>query len=79
MSYFLVFYSRGVGDEARVKRLEDEGEAIHQLLEAERELAADPSHGVVMLVAESEDDLRQTHSHYFAASVKDLLRDSAVA
>ena len=71
MSHFLVFYSRNAGDQPRVV-LVDEAEAVQQLLEAERRLADDPTHGVVMLVAENEDDLRRTHAHYFE-SIEDLL------
>ena len=72
MSHFLVFYSRNPGDEPRVVLVENEADAVQQLLDAERLLAHDPTHGVVMLVAENEDDLRRTHAHYFE-SIEDLL------
>ena len=72
MSHFLVFYSRNRNDDPRVVLVEDERDAVRQLLEAERRLADNPSQGVVMLVADNEADLRRTHSHYFE-SIEDLL------
>jgi hypothetical protein len=36
-----------------------------QVFEIERELRGNPTRGVVMLVAEDEDSIRATHSHYF--------------
>ena len=76
MSHFLVFYRRGASEESVVERIEDSDEAVRRLLEAERDLADDPSRGVVMLVADDEDDLRRTHAHYFS-SIDDLLRPVA--
>jgi hypothetical protein len=75
MSHFLVFYSREQSEGPRVERIEDSTEAVRRLLAAEHALADDRSHGVVMLVADDEDDLRRTHAHYFA-SVEDLLRQA---
>jgi hypothetical protein len=75
VSHFLVFYSRLGDEQARVERIEDPADGVLRLLEAERSLAEDPDHGVVMLVADDEDDLRRTHSHYFA-SVEDLVRQA---
>ena len=43
-----------------------------RLFELEDELADDPDRGVVLLVAEREEDLRATHGHYFA-TVDELL------
>ena len=76
MSHFLVFYSRKRAEVPRVERIEDSAEAVQRLLEAERGIAGDPLHGVVLLVAEDEDDLRRTHSHYFS-SVEELVRQAA--
>ena len=72
MSHFVVFYSRG-RDKPIIERIEDHDEAVRRLLEAEHELADDPSRGVVMLVADDEEDLRRTHAHYFS-SIEELLR-----
>ena len=55
--------------------IEDAAEAVRRLLEAEHALAGDRSRGVVMLVADDEDDLRRTHAHYFA-SLEELLRQA---
>jgi hypothetical protein len=76
VSHFLVFYSRKNGEDPRVERIEDPAEAVQRLLEAESQFAGDPVHGVVMLVAKDEDDLRRTHSHYFS-SVEELVRQAA--
>jgi hypothetical protein len=76
MSNFLVFYSRKRQEEPRVERVDDSDEAVRRLLDAERKLAGDPLHGVVLLVAEDEADLRRTHSHYFS-SVEELVRQAA--
>ena len=73
MSHFLVFYSRQPSVETVVQEYADPEDAVRHLLYAERELGGDPSRGVVMLVADSEEDLRRTHSHYFA-SIEELLR-----
>lgn len=75
MSHFLVFYSREHSEDPRVERIEDAAEAVRRLLEAEHALAGDRAHGVVMLVADDEDDLRRTHAHYFA-SLEELLRQA---
>jgi hypothetical protein len=76
MSNFLVFYTRGQSTEPVVERIDDHDEAVQRLLEAERELAGNPARGVVMLVAEDEDDLRRTHAHYFL-SIEELLSHPA--
>lgn len=73
MSHFLVFYSREHSEDPRVERIEDASEAVRRLLEAEHALSGDRSNGVVMLVADDEDDLRRTHAHYFA-SFEELIR-----
>jgi hypothetical protein len=65
------------GEAARVERIEDPREAVRRLLEAERSIAGDPGHGVVMLVAKDEDDLRRTHAHYFS-SFEELVRQATV-
>ncbi len=75
MSYFLVIHHRR--DPARVERVEDPEEAQRRLFELERELRADPDRGVVLLVAEREEDLVHTHSHYFKKSGGELMEPVA--
>jgi hypothetical protein len=72
MSHFLVIYDRRRRTPPEVERIEDSGEAIARLFELERDLAEHPSTGVVLLVAEDEDTIRATHSHYFR-SLDELL------
>jgi hypothetical protein len=45
---------------------------MNAFVDAERALRGDDRHGVVLLVAEDEETLRRTHSHYFS-SVDELL------
>jgi hypothetical protein len=73
MTHFIVFYSRGAHRPPIIEPIEDYDEAVRRLFAAEREVQGDPSRGVVMLAAESEDDLRRTHTHYFE-SLEDMLR-----
>ena len=71
MSYFLVIHHRSAP--ATVERLEDPGDAQRRLFELEHELRDDPDRGVVLLVAEREEDLRRTHAHYFTESLDELM------
>jgi hypothetical protein len=65
MSHFVVIYSKIRPGEADVERIDDAQEAQRRLFEVEQELRADPDRGVVLLVAEREEDLHHTHGHYF--------------
>ena len=65
MSHFIVIYDRRRRVEADVLRIDDPEEAMEQLFEIETSLRGDRERGVVMLVAEDEDTIRTTHSHYF--------------
>jgi hypothetical protein len=65
MSHFLLIYDRAHRYDPRIERFEDGTEAMRRLLEAERQL--EPGQGAVLLVADDEDDLRLTHSHYFTS------------
>ncbi len=66
MSHFLVIYNRRRGVEPQVERIDDQREAQERLFQIEDDLVGDPDRGVVLLVAEREEDLRETHGHYFA-------------
>ena len=70
MSHFLLIFDRHKRHDLRVERIEDPHEALRRLREAESKLGKDE--GAVLLVADSEDDLRLTHAHYFT-SFDDLL------
>jgi hypothetical protein len=65
MSHFLVTFHRRRVAPPHVERIEDPDEAISRLFESEKRLRNDPDRDVVMLVADSEDELRRTHAHYF--------------
>jgi hypothetical protein len=73
MSHFLVIFDRQRRADPKVERIEDSREAQLRLFEIERELRDDPDHGVVLLVAEREEDLPKTHGQYFT-SVDELKR-----
>ena len=65
MSHFIVIFDRGGRMDAEVLRIDDAREAVRRLFEVETILRDDAARGVVMLVADDEDTLRATHSHYF--------------
>ena len=66
-------YNRATQTLVSITTFEDMGEAIATYGERERE-AFGTAHEVVLLGAESEDDLRQTHSRYFYPIGKTLER-----
>jgi hypothetical protein len=63
MSYFLVIYDRRQRHAPDVERVDDPGEAQRRLFDLARELRDD--RGVVLLVADREEDLVRTHGHHF--------------
>ena len=65
MSYFLIIFDRRGSVDPEVIRIEDEDDATTQLFALEDSLGLDGGRGVVMLGADSEDELRRTHGHYF--------------
>jgi len=66
MSHFLVTFDRKRRSAPEVERIEDAQEAQERLFAVERELrAGNPDRGVVLLVAEREEDLVKTHGQYF--------------
>lgn len=65
MSHFIIIFDRDRRVDAEVIRVEDSDQAVARLFELETKLRDDKSRGVVMLVAEDEDTIRATHSHYF--------------
>jgi hypothetical protein len=73
MSYFLVIYDRHRQLKPVIERVTDSAGAQERLFEIEAELGDDPDRGVVLLVADGEDDLRKTHGQYFER-VDDLRR-----
>jgi hypothetical protein len=65
MSHFLLIFDRTKRRDLRVQRIDDPHEALALLRRAEQNLM--PNEGAVLLVADSEEDLRQTHAHYFTS------------
>ncbi|HVW88808.1 MAG TPA: hypothetical protein VHC01_05020 [Gaiellaceae bacterium] len=72
MSFFLLTFDKQSEAAPEIARFEDAQGAMSAFVEAERALRGDDRRGVVLLVAEDEDTLRRTHSHYFA-SVDEIL------
>ena len=64
MPYFLLDYDRDRRRLVSITPIEDSAEALAAYSEAERVALGTP-HEVVLLGAESERDLRLTHSRYF--------------
>ncbi|MDQ2981148.1 MAG: hypothetical protein M3R26_02340 [Actinomycetota bacterium] len=65
MSHFLVIYDRRRQAAPTVEEIADHKEAQERLFEIESQLRLDPDRGVVLLVADREEDLRKTHAQYF--------------
>jgi hypothetical protein len=76
VSYFLVIFDRRRQREASVERIEDEDLALARLFTLEDQLRGSANgQGVVLLVADDEEEIRRTHSHYFKSF--DELRELA--
>jgi hypothetical protein len=69
MSLFLLTYSRRSGAQPKIERFEDPRAAWDQFTAREQELRGSEQ-AVVLLIAEEEDTLRQTHSHYFTGAAE---------
>jgi hypothetical protein len=65
VSHFIVIFDRTRRADAEILRIEDDREAVSRLFEVESSLRDDETRGVVMLVADDEETIRATHSHYF--------------
>lgn len=65
MSLFLLTFTRGAQVPPELERFEDATEAMERFAEREHELRGS-NRGVVLLIADSEETLRRTHSHYFS-------------
>jgi hypothetical protein len=68
MSHFLIIFDRKRRSDPKVLRIDDPRKAQRHLFVFERKLRNDPDHGVVLLVAEREEDIRKTHGQYFKAA-----------
>jgi len=79
MKYFLVTYDRlvGVGEIRDVFPAECRSVAIRSRFTLEQQTNSDTE--VVVLGAESEDDLRRTHSRYFKSAATLLNRADSLA
>ncbi|HWB21307.1 MAG TPA: hypothetical protein VG652_00290 [Gaiellaceae bacterium] len=66
MSFFLLTYTRGSHREPDIAEFQDPAAAMERFVAAERSHREhDDGRGVVLLIAEDEETLRRTHSHYF--------------
>jgi hypothetical protein len=75
MSFSLLTFSRNSDEEPDLELFHDAGEAMDRFTERERELRhADGDRGVVLLIADDEETLRRTHTHYFVDSVAELAK-----
>lgn len=72
MSFFLLTYTRRAEAAPEIVRYEDSAQAMDAFVEAEHALRGSRDRGVVLLIADDEETLRKTHSHYFE-SVEELL------
>jgi protein-disulfide isomerase-like protein with CxxC motif len=78
MSFYLVTFSRGEDANSVVEAFEDAEEAMAQFVAAERaHRERQDGKGVVLLIADDEETLRRTHSHYFVPT--DQLLDAVRA
>jgi hypothetical protein len=76
MSYFLVIFDRHKQREPTVERIEDADAALARLFDLESRLRGSTNgRGVVLLVADDEEEIRRTHSQYFKSF--DELRELA--
>lgn len=72
MNYFLIVYDTAAGQILELKRFGDLQRALALNKRFERELVERDNRNieVVLLSAESEDELRRTHSRYFESSAE---------
>ena len=72
MNYFLIVYDTAAGEILELKRFGELQRALALSKRFARELAERDKRNieVVLLSAESEDELRRTHSRYFESSAE---------
>lgn len=72
MNYFLIVYDTAAGEILELKRFGELQRALALSKRFSRELAEREKRNieVVLLSAESEDELRRTHSRYFESSAE---------
>lgn len=73
MASFLIVYDRGRGALLRLDKIADQQTALKQRFTLERKYEGNSDIEVVVLVAESEQALRETHARYFT-TFGDLMR-----
>lgn len=79
MSYFVLTFTRGRVAEPELERFEDLDLANERFERLEHELWGRRDRGVVLLIADSEETLRKTHTHYFVSSLDELLEQMTAA
>jgi hypothetical protein len=65
MAHFLLIYNRAAGQLLRQQEYTDAVAAIADRFAAEVEFAGQPDVEIVVIGAESEEELRTTHGRYF--------------
>lgn len=64
MKDFVLIYNR-ISGALRLSEFDDPAEAVRVRLEREKEYRDDPNTELVLVTAESLDDIKKTHSRYF--------------
>lgn len=64
MKDLVLIYNR-ISGALRLSEFDDPAEAVRVRLEREKEYRDDPNTEVVLVTAESLDDIKKTHSRYF--------------
>jgi hypothetical protein len=77
VKHFLLVYDRPTGDLVQFREFADYGDALNERFRLER-VRTNPHHEIVVLSAESQDNLKRTHSRYFK-SVEEQLRSATLA
>jgi hypothetical protein len=65
VAHFLLVYNRAAGQLVRSTQYPSDSQALRARFDAEREFKGRPEIEVVVLTAESEEDLLRTHGRYF--------------
>ena len=75
MSSFLLVFDREIGQLLEFRKLENAKTAEEERLQLELEHRCEPGFEIVVLEAESQEQLRSTHARYFgSAGLEDLAK-----
>lgn len=75
MTHFVLVYDRSIGEIVSDRRFDDSDmkSAVESRLRSELDNREEPFIEVVLLSAESEEDLRRTHARYFPDDLRDRI------